>query len=147
MRWKETLLMNIYRWFFLVFSHHFVCIINDTLIVCAGVLVQHGIKVTAESTGNFKSTLQKSYRSVAFLLNNFSLARDEVNFLFFYTHVNNKFEGGGVYRKHTVHLSVCPFVCLSICLSVCLSICLSVHLSVCLSVRLSVCLSICSKVL
>ncbi|KAH3716354.1 hypothetical protein DPMN_059075 [Dreissena polymorpha] len=43
-----------------------------------GVLVQHGIKVTAESTGNFKSTLQKSYRSVAFLLNNFQLSPDEV---------------------------------------------------------------------
>jgi len=44
----------------------------------AGVLVQHGIKVTAESTGNFPSTLLKSYRSVAFLLNNFQLAPNEV---------------------------------------------------------------------
>ncbi|KAJ8313861.1 hypothetical protein KUTeg_008422 [Tegillarca granosa] len=34
-----------------------------------GVLNQHGIKVTCEKTGNFKSTLQKSYKSVAFLLN------------------------------------------------------------------------------
>ncbi|XP_056008158.1 dynein heavy chain domain-containing protein 1-like [Ostrea edulis] len=43
-----------------------------------GVLVQHGIKVTCEKTGNFKSTLQKSYRSVAFLLNNCKLPNDEV---------------------------------------------------------------------
>ncbi|XP_052798483.1 dynein heavy chain domain-containing protein 1-like isoform X5 [Mya arenaria] len=44
-----------------------------------GVLVQHGIKVTAESTGNFKSTLLKSYRSVAFLLNNFQLSQEETS--------------------------------------------------------------------
>lgn len=47
-------------------------------VFATGVLVQHGIKVTCEKTGNFKSTLQKSYRSVAFLLNNCKLPNDEV---------------------------------------------------------------------
>lgn len=47
-------------------------------VFVTGVLVQHGIKVTCEKTGNFKSTLQKSYRSVAFLLNNCKLPNDEV---------------------------------------------------------------------
>nr|XP_022307449.1 dynein heavy chain domain-containing protein 1-like isoform X4 [Crassostrea virginica] len=50
----------------------------DSRRLIPGVLVQHGIKVTCEKTGNFKSTLQKSYRSVAFLLNNSKLPNDEV---------------------------------------------------------------------
>uniref|UniRef100_A0A8W8M9M4 AAA+ ATPase domain-containing protein n=1 Tax=Magallana gigas TaxID=29159 RepID=A0A8W8M9M4_MAGGI len=49
----------------------------DPTRLIPGVLVQHGIKVTCEKTGNFKSTLQKSYRSVAFLLNNCKLPNDE----------------------------------------------------------------------
>ncbi|XP_062587861.1 dynein heavy chain domain-containing protein 1-like, partial [Saccostrea cucullata] len=49
----------------------------DSTRLIPGVLVQHGIKVTCEKTGNFKSTLQKSYRSVAFLLNNCKLPNDE----------------------------------------------------------------------
>lgn len=58
-------------------------IINNVMasiafVFVTGVLVQHGIKVTCEKTGNFKSTLQKSYRSVAFLLNNCKLPNDEV---------------------------------------------------------------------
>ncbi|XP_069111191.1 dynein heavy chain domain-containing protein 1-like isoform X1 [Argopecten irradians] len=36
-----------------------------------GVLVQHGFKVTCEQTCNFKATLQKSYRSTAFLMTDF----------------------------------------------------------------------------
>ena len=51
---------------------------NVICFLFTGVLVQHGIKVTCEKTGNFKSTLQKSYRSVAFLLNNSKLPNDEV---------------------------------------------------------------------
>lgn len=60
---------------------HLFCLTNIHLSssrIISGVLVQHGIKVTAESTGNFKSTLQKAYRSVAFLLNNFQLSVNEV---------------------------------------------------------------------
>ncbi|ESP00380.1 hypothetical protein LOTGIDRAFT_173233 [Lottia gigantea] len=37
--------------------------------VIPGILVQHGLRVTCETTINFKSTLQKSFRSAAFLLN------------------------------------------------------------------------------
>ncbi|XP_052095798.1 dynein heavy chain domain-containing protein 1-like isoform X11 [Mytilus californianus] len=44
-----------------------------------GVLVQYGIKVTCEKTGNFKSTIQKSYRSVAFLLQNWKHINDSVS--------------------------------------------------------------------
>ncbi|KAL3832089.1 hypothetical protein ACJMK2_023767 [Sinanodonta woodiana] len=42
-----------------------------------GVMVQHGVKVTVESTGNFHSTLQKSYRSVAYLLNDFRIPGED----------------------------------------------------------------------
>lgn len=62
---------------------HLIIIDNNVMasiafVFVTGVLVQHGIKVTCEKTGNFKSTLQKSYRSVAFLLNNCKLPNDEV---------------------------------------------------------------------
>ncbi|KAK6166840.1 hypothetical protein SNE40_023452 [Patella caerulea] len=37
--------------------------------VLPGILMQHGLRVTCEMTINFKTTLQKSFRSSAFLLN------------------------------------------------------------------------------
>jgi hypothetical protein len=66
----------------------YICNFSWLPFILAGVLVQHGIKVTCEKTGNFKSTLQKSYRSVAFLLNNCKLPNDEVGTREF-SHVTN----------------------------------------------------------
>ncbi|KAL8594105.1 hypothetical protein ACOMHN_000817 [Nucella lapillus] len=37
--------------------------------IIPGILIQHGLRVTVEATVNFRSTLQKCYRSTAFLLN------------------------------------------------------------------------------
>ena len=53
------------------------------LFVCvpAGILIQHGLRVTCEATANFRSTLQKSYRSTAFLLNKWHTADKEVDIL------------------------------------------------------------------
>ncbi|XP_048242736.1 dynein heavy chain domain-containing protein 1-like [Haliotis rufescens] len=45
--------------------------------VIPGVLIQHGLRVTCEAKANFRSCLQKSYRSVAFLLKHWHRAEDD----------------------------------------------------------------------
>nr|KAG5709412.1 hypothetical protein BaRGS_029261 [Batillaria attramentaria] len=46
--------------------------------IIPGILIQHGMRVTCEATANFRSTLQKAYRSTAFLLNKWRPADEEV---------------------------------------------------------------------
>ncbi|XP_076466624.1 dynein heavy chain domain-containing protein 1-like isoform X2 [Babylonia areolata] len=50
---------------------------SDGQRIIPGILIQHGLRVTVEATINFRSTLQKCYRSTAFLLNKYHPADQE----------------------------------------------------------------------